>query len=75
MAAADKLKVGTMEQEVKDLLKPYDVGMGKGNFDGKERRELIYLVHGILVDVKYDGWKDPNVDKVVALDIRTFHGW
>ena len=75
VAAADKLKVGMTEQEVRDLLLPYDVGMGNERIVGKERVALYYLVHGILVDLKFDGSNGPEVDKVVALDIRTFHGW
>ena len=75
VAAADKIKVGMTEQEVRDLLLPYDVGMGWGQVVGKERVALIYLVHGILVDLKFDGSEGPEEDKVVALDIRTFHGW
>ena len=75
VAATGKLKVGMTEQELRDVLQPYDVGLGNGQVVGKERVELIYLVHGILVDAKFDGTKDPKVDKVVAFDVRTFHGW
>lgn len=75
VAAAGKVKVGMTEQEVMALLQPYNVNLGHGSVVGEQRVALIYLIHGILVDVKYDGFKGQETDKVIALDVRTFHGW
>lgn len=72
-AATAKLKVGMTDQEVRDLL-AYDIGMGQGR-EGAEHIELMYLVHGILVEVKFEQTKDPKVEKLAAFDVRTFHGW
>lgn len=75
IAATKKIAVGMTEREVTTLLAPYDVGIGQGRVVGTERVQLTYLIHGILVDMKYDGLKGSDKDKVLQFDVRTFNGW